>query len=165
MLGEVQRTGVTVRTADSKQFLSYSYTGSNSSDTSGVTYLSRRFDLAHITDPEVRIVLSEVTADFTESNSMGQFSVALIEDGVERHVFSVHGEFTAVDSTIHVLAEEELYVVVGGYAQREASLRFDELKVTGGFCQSGKDSNGECQDIGCTDPRACSYNSLAMSTT
>ena len=162
LLGEVQRTGVTVRTADSKQFLSYSYTGSNSSDTSGVTYLSRRFDLAHITDPEVRIVLSEVTADFTEANSMGQFSVALIEDGVERHVFSVHGEFTAVDSTIHVLAEEELYVVVRGYAQREASLRLDELKVTGGFCQSGKDSNGECQDIGCTDPRACSYNSLAI---
>ena len=41
-------------------------------------------------------------------------------------------------------------------------MRVEELDVFGGYCQTGKDVNGDCQDIGCTNPRSCSYNSLAI---
>ena len=161
LMGEAQRNDVEIRASAGKQYMRFSYTGSSSADTTGITLMSRNFDLTRITSPKVRFVLSE-TSDFTETNSDGKFTIYFVEDGVERKAMEFEGEFTAVDSTVATLAEESLMILVRTYAMREAELALEQMSVFGGFCQTGKDANGNCQDIGCTDERACNYNSIAI---
>ena len=161
LLGEKQKGAITVRESGGKKYLQHSYTGGASADTTGVTLMTRDFDLSKITSPKFRFVASE-ESDFTETNSEGKFSVFFVEDGVERLALEFDGEFTAVDTTVATLAESSLMVLVRTYAMREADLRLERMSVFGGFCQTGKDANGDCQDIGCMEERACNYNSIAI---
>ncbi len=163
LLGEDQKNAVTVRNSGGEAYLQYRQTGSGFTDTTTVTWMSRCFDLSHITDPRVRFQASEIT-DIADDNKDGKFRVKLIEDGVEREVISVSGAFTSVDSIVSSTAVNKLTVVILGYAQENAILKLDGVSVYGGYCQTGKDLSGDCQDIGCTDPRACSYSSIAITS-
>ena len=161
LMGEKQKNAVEIRASAGKQSMRFSYTGNGSADTTGITMMTRNFDLTRITSPKVRFVLSE-TSDFTEANSAGKFTLYFVEDGAERKAMEFEGEFTSVDTTVSTLAEESLMIIVRAYAMREAELALEQMSVFGGFCQTGKDANGNCQDIGCTDERACNYNSIAI---
>ena len=163
LLGEAQKGSISVRASGGEQFIQFNYSGLNGADTTTVSWMSRSFDLGHILSPKVRVVLSEVTNfDGPPLYLDGGFVVYFIEDGVEREVLHVLGEFTSHDEVIASTAKESLIVVVKGYAQQFAQLRFDQVSVYGEYCQTGKDGNGDCQDIGCTDPRACSYSAIAI---
>ena len=166
LIGEVQRGGVSVRSSGGESYLKYTRTGAATADTNYVTLMTRCFDLSHITGPKVRFEASEISDFLTwdAEDVNGGFVVSLIEDGVEREVLHVHGEFTAVDSTISTTAKNKLTVLVRGYAAWKAIVKLDNISVFGGYCQTGKDVNGECQDIGCTDSRACTYSALAITS-
>jgi len=161
LFGEVQRSGVKVRESAGKRYLRYNRTGGSSDGDTEVTLMTRNFDLSKITSPKFRFVASE-ESDFTEINSEGQFSVFFVEDGVERLALEFDGEFTAVDTTVTTMAKSSLMVIVRTYAMADAELYLEQMSVFGGYCQTGKDANGHCQDIGCMEERACNYNSVAI---
>lgn len=162
LMGGKQKNSVSVRSAAGESYLRYNRTGNSTTDSNYVTLMTRSFDLSKITDPRVRLIGSEITDFVNADNVAGGLVLVLIEDGVEREMFHVHGEFTAVDSIVATTATNKLIVVVKGYAQSESFVQLEQISVYGGYCQTGKDGNGDCQDIGCTDPRACTYSALAI---
>ena len=161
LLGENQKGNITVRADGPDQYLALNRTGTGTSDTTTVTLMTRTFDVGHISSPKVRLKGSETT-DFEEDDVTGGMVFYLLEDGVQREVLHVQGEFTSFDETIVSSAVHSLSLVVKGYAMWQANLQFEEISVFGSYCQTGKDVNGDCQDIGCTDERACSYSALAI---
>ena len=161
LLGEEQTNSVAVRSSGGNTYLKYQRTGASTVDTTTVTMMTRCFDLSHITDPKVRIQASEVT-DFAGDDTNGGLVCKLIEDGVERQVMHLTGEFTSVDSTIGTTAVNKLTIVIQGYAQWESIIQLDGISVFGSYCQTGKDGSGDCQDLGCTDSRACTFSAIAI---
>lgn len=161
LLGEEQKNAVSVRSSGGNSYLKYQRTGSSTLDTTTVTLMTRCFDMRHITDGRVRIQASEIT-DFEADDVTGGFVVSLIEDGVEREVLHLQGEFTTADEIIATTAVNKLTVLIRGYAMWESIVQLDRISVYGGYCQTGKNGVGECQDLGCTDPRACTYSAIAI---
>ncbi len=161
LLGEEQKGIITVRADGGSQYLALSRTGQGTTDTTTVTMMTRSFDVANVTATKVRLIGSETT-DFEEDDVTGGFVFYLLEDGVEREVLHVHGEFTSFDEVIATNAKTSLAIVVKGYAMWQSSLRLEQMSVYGAYCQTGKDVNGDCRDIGCMDERACSYSALAI---
>ena len=162
LLGEEQKGNIAVRADGGNQYLEFSRTGTGTNDTTTVTMMTRTFDVSKITSPKVRVAGSETSDFLNDDDVTGGMVFYLLEDGTEREVLHVHGEFTSFDQTIASTAVNSLTLIVKGYAMWQSKLRFEEISVFGDFCQSGKDSNGDCQDIGCTDERACSYSPLAI---
>ncbi|MCH1576747.1 MAG: hypothetical protein L7S67_10775, partial [Flavobacteriales bacterium] len=163
LLGEEQKGNITVRADGGAQYLSLSRTGTNGTDTTTVTMMTRSFDIDNVSGAKVRVMGSETT-DFENDDVTGGFVFYLMEDGVEREVLHVNGEFTSFDETIVTTAKRSLALVVKGYAMWQSNLRLEQVSVFGEYCQTGKDLNGDCRDIGCMDERACSYSALAITS-
>ena len=161
LTGHSQKNAVVIRSSGGEKHIEFNRTGYGSDDTDEINWVSKEFNLAHILDPKVRFVLGE-ESDFSKSDPEGEFEVTFIEDDTERLVMTLNGEFTSVDTTLTTSAKQSLTVVLRTYAQADAVLKLEHVSMFGGFCQTGKDAEGDCQDIGCTDPRACSYNSMAI---
>ena len=163
LLGEEQKGIVGIRADGGSQYLAMNRTGISTVDTTTVTLMTRDLNVTNVTSPKVRLVGSE-TSDFEEDDVTGGFVFYFIEDGVQREVLHVQGEFTSFDQTIASSAVHSLVIVVKGYAMWQSHLRLEQISVFGDYCQTGKDVNGNCQDLGCMDVRACSYNALAITS-
>ena len=141
LLGEEQKGNITIQANSVQQYLALNRTGTGTTDTTTVTMMTRTFDVSNITSPKVRVAGSE-TSDFLNADDVtGGMVFYLIEDGVQREVLHVFGEFTSFNQTVASTAVHTLTLVVKGYAMWESHIRLEQISVFGEYYNQGELSN------------------------
>ena len=131
LLGEEQKGNITVQANSVQQYLALSRTGKGVTDTTTVTMMTRTFDVSNITSPKVRVAGSETSDFLNDDDVTGGMVFYLIEDGVQREVLHVFGEFSSFNQTVASTAVHTLTLVVKGYAMWQSELRLEEIAVFG----------------------------------